>query len=119
MSVALEFWKDVLGDLGCVVCARGKGGGGGKVDQHHVARGSGKRHEFSRAVLCEEHHRQFHSGMGGKAFCRFYRPPGEEEFGLVVWTIEDAAKALRAREKREKTPEPRLGRGPGLKRPPI
>lgn len=94
MTLALELWCELLGQLGCVVCTRGLGGGSGRPHQHHVARGSGERHEFARAVLCEGHHTQFHSTMGGKAFCRLYRPPGDEEFGLVVWTIEDVARLL-------------------------
>ena len=27
--------------------------------------------------------------MGGKAFCRLYRPPFDSEEGLLVWTNED------------------------------
>lgn len=96
MTVALELWCGLLGEIGCVVCTRGLAGGSGRPHQHHVAKGSGERHEFCRAVLCEGHHMQFHSTMGGKAFCRLYRPPGDDEFGLVVWTVEDVAKLLYA-----------------------
>lgn len=32
--------------------------------------------------------------MGSKAFCRLYRPPGDEEMGLLIWTLEDIAKSL-------------------------
>ena len=102
-AVALRHWRGLLARLPCVVCSRGFPGGG-RIQQHHVARGSGKRHEFSRAVLCEEHHRQFHQTMGGKAFCRLYRPPGDEEFGLVVWTLEDLAALLYADHKQKKAP---------------
>ena len=96
MTVALELWKALLGHVGCVVCTRGFAGGEGRAEQHHVAQGSGKRSEWARAVLCWGHHQGgagLH-GMGGKAFCRLYRPPGDDEFGLVVWTIEDAFKVL-------------------------
>lgn len=96
MSVALGLWKALLGQVGCVVCTRGFAGGEGRAEQHHVATGSSLRNEWSRAVLCRGHHQGgagLH-GMGGKAFCRLYRPPGDTEFGLVVWTIEDALKVL-------------------------
>ena len=30
--------------------------------------------------------------MGSKAFIRVYRPPGDSEYGLLVWLIEDLAR---------------------------
>lgn len=30
--------------------------------------------------------------MGPKAFLRFYRPPGESEYGLLGWVAEDITK---------------------------
>jgi len=30
--------------------------------------------------------------MGVKAFCGLYRPPGDSEYGLLIWLIEDLAK---------------------------
>lgn len=111
MTAALNFWRHLLGQLDCVVCVRGWGGGSGGPNQHHVAKGSGKRHEFSRAVICEGHHEQFHRTMGGKAFCRLYRPPGDDEYGLVIWTIEDACKLLVATYGRKKSPPAGEGRG--------
>lgn len=31
--------------------------------------------------------------MGTKNFLRLYRPPGDSEFGLLIWMVEDMAKA--------------------------
>lgn len=36
--------------------------------------------------------------MGSKNFLRIYRPPGESEFGLLIWTMEDMAKLLAQRQ---------------------
>jgi hypothetical protein len=30
--------------------------------------------------------------MGTKNFLRLYRPPGESEYGLLIWMIEQVAK---------------------------
>lgn len=75
--------------LGCCVCKR--------VFEryepaqvHHVALGSGKRSDFAVAPLCVEHHSGasgFHKR--GKAFLAQFRVPGESEYGLLVWTMED------------------------------
>lgn len=105
MTVALELWKELLGQIGCVCCTRGWAGAEGPVEQHHVAKGSGKRHEYSRTVLCRGHHT---GGAGfhrmGKAFLRLYRPPGDDEYGLVIWAIEDVMKLLHQRKKSPATP---------------
>jgi hypothetical protein len=68
------------------------------VQLHHVARGSGKRHDYALAVLCDGHHQGAAGvhGLGLKAFVRLYGPPGDDEFGLIIWTIEDATKLLYA-----------------------
>lgn len=89
--------------LGCVVCRR-FGDSGLPVEVHHIARGSGLRSGFALAPLCGSpqdggHHRGgagFH-GMGEDAFCRLYRPPGDSEAGLLVWTAEDLAQRLLSR----------------------
>lgn len=49
--------------------------------------------------LCHSHHqgRAGLHGMGTKAFIRLYRPPGENEYGLIVWMCEDLSKFLRDR----------------------
>jgi hypothetical protein len=31
--------------------------------------------------------------MGAKNFIRLYRPPGETEYGLLCWLLEDLARA--------------------------
>lgn len=96
MSVLERFWGGVLSLLPCVICARFVESGE-EPSQHHVAEGSGIRSEYAKAQLCHSHHqgpRGLH-GMGPKAFLAEYRPPGDSEFGLLVWTIEDLAKLLR------------------------
>jgi hypothetical protein len=79
----------------CVICVR-FGSTGLRTNVHHIATGSGERSDFSVAPLCGDetdggHHQGpagLH-GMGVKAFCRLYRPPGDCEYGLIIWTIED------------------------------
>ena len=98
MSIASARWFDIVVSLGCVV-GRRHGGCSGAVEVHHIAAGSGGRSDFSVAPLCGEHHRGaagFH-GMGGKSFIRLYRPPGDSEYGLLVWVNEDLAKSMQAR----------------------
>lgn len=66
----------------------------GRIELHHVAEGSGLRNDWALVPLCTEHHRGktgLH-GMGTKAFCAKYRPPGDCEYGLLVWLIEALAK---------------------------
>lgn len=60
---------------------------------HHVAEGSGERSNFSICKLCYDHHEGPNGlhGAGTKAFIRMYRPPGDSEYGLLVWTNEDLA----------------------------
>lgn len=85
--------------LGCVLRKRGYAEScAGDTELHHVAEGSGLRDDWALVPLCEGHHRGgagLH-GMGGKAFIRLYRPPGDSEYGLLVWLLEDMAKTRRA-----------------------
>lgn len=85
---------DLVARAGCVVGNRELGQCAGKLDVHHVAEGSGLRSDFATVGLCQEHHTGpagLH-GMGTKAFIRLYRPPGESEYGLLVWANEDIAR---------------------------
>ena len=94
MSVAGKRHMQRVAEAGCVVGNRGLGECAGRVEVHHVAEGSGLRSDFSVAPLCQEHHQGKSGlhGMGTKAFIRLYRPPGDSEFGLLVWANEDMAK---------------------------
>jgi len=79
--------------LGCCVCRR-LGYGYVPAQVHHVAEGSGLRSDWAVVPLCPEHHigpSGFHSR--GKAFLVQFRVPGESEYGLLIWVIEDLAKA--------------------------
>lgn len=99
-----RFWMGLVASVGCVVCRRNLPTGL-PPEVHHIAKGSGLRSHFAVACLCGNqidggHHRGaavgFH-GMGEDAFCRLFRPPGDTEWGLLVWTIEDLCVMLRAR----------------------
>lgn len=84
---------DRVASLGCCVCRR-LGWGYVPCELHHVAEGSGLRSDWAVAGLCIEHHRGpsgFHKR--GKSFLSQFRVPGESEFGLLVWVLEDLAKA--------------------------
>lgn len=95
-----RFWMSLVASLGCCVCRRFVATGLG-VELHHVAEGSGLRSHFAVVPLCGSkadggHHRGsagFH-GMGERAFCALYRPPGDRETGLLIWTMEDLAAEL-------------------------
>jgi hypothetical protein len=92
VSNAKARWRNLLASLCCVVGKR-HGGCKGQVQLHHVAEGSGLRHDYGLVPLCHEHHvggAGLH-GMGSKNFLRIYRPPGDSEYGLLIWTIEDVA----------------------------
>ena len=88
--------RDNIAHLGCLLRKRGFAEAcQGQVELHHVAEGSGLRSDWAVAPLCAEHHRGgagLH-GMGSQAFIRLYRPPGDSEYGLLVWLLEDLAKA--------------------------
>lgn len=76
--------------LGCVLGKRGLHECQGRVEVHHIAEGSGLRSDWAVVGLCEEGHRGVTGihGLGTKRFCALYRPPGDVEFGLLVWQIE-------------------------------
>lgn len=91
MSAALERHMEKVAALGCCVCKR-IGYGYVPCHLHHVAEGSGLRSDWAVVGLCPEHHTGasgFHKR--GKAFLSQFRVPGESEYGLLVWTIEDLA----------------------------
>lgn len=92
----------MIARLPCVVCIRLGYDATGPVEVHHVAENSGVRSNYAVAALCSEHHRGASGlhGMGTKAFCALYRPPGEAEWGLLVWTAEELEKLLWATGKR-------------------
>ena len=94
MTNAKALWRSKLAALRCVVGVR-HGGCSGSIELHHVAEGSGLRHDYGLVPLCHEHHtgQAGLHGLGTKSFLRLYRPPGESEFGLLIWTMEDLAKA--------------------------
>lgn len=80
--------------LGCAVCRR-LGYGATPAEVHHVAEGSSLRSDFAVAPLCPEHHRGqagFHV-LKEERFCKLYRVPWENEYGLLAWTNEDLARA--------------------------
>lgn len=90
---ALERHERRIRDLGCMICRR-VDGVFSPAALHHVAEGSGLRSPWAQVPLCPGHHRgpQGLHGMGSKAFIRVYRPPGDSEYGLLVWLIEDLAR---------------------------
>lgn len=86
-------YMDLVARAGCVICTRFENTSTAP-ELHHVAEGSGVRSDYMVVGLCPEHHRGptgLH-GMGPKAFLRFYRPPGESEYGLLGWVAEDITK---------------------------
>lgn len=98
MTLASRYMA-MVAQAGCCLGNRGFAGCSGRVHVHHVAEGSGVRSDFATVGLCTEHHegRAGIHGMGVKAFCRLYRPPGECEWGLLAWSNEDIAK-MKARQ---------------------
>lgn len=87
----MKAYRARLVDMQCIVCKRHPNTGGGEIVLHHVAEGSGKRSPWALVPICAAHHIGsigFH-GMGSKAFCRIYRPPGDSEYGLLIWLLED------------------------------
>jgi hypothetical protein len=92
MANSKASWRNMLAGLQCVVGKR-HGGCAGGINLHHVAEGSGLRSDWALVPLCEGHHTGgagLH-GMGSKSFLRLYRPPGDSEYGLLVWLLEDIA----------------------------
>lgn len=87
--------RSAIADLGCLLAKRGfRDHCRGNTELHHVAEGSGLRSDWALVPLCDEHHtgQAGLHGMGPKAFIRLYRPPGDSEYGLLVWLLEDMAK---------------------------
>ena len=81
-----------VASVGCVICRR-LGNGYVPCNVHHVAPGSSPRSDWAVVGLCEEHH----TGPGGfhklgKTFLRIHRVPGESEYGLLIYQIEDIAR---------------------------
>ena len=82
-----------IADVGCLVCRR-LGHGFVPAQLHHVAENSSLRHEYGKVPLCYDHHDPdrtgsgFH-GMGTKRFCKVFNVPGHNEYGLLVWLLED------------------------------
>ena len=93
MSNAKARWRNQLAHLQCLIGKR-HGGCKGFIELHHVSEGSGLRHDYGLVPLCREHHtgQAGLHGMGSKNFIRLYRPPGDSEYGLLVWLLEDLAK---------------------------
>lgn len=97
-------WLNFVHTRSCVICSRFEPTGL-PVEAHHVAEGSGLRSHFSIVPLCGSrqdggHHRGaigLHGPQGIPWFLKFYRPPGESEFGLLVWFLEDLAGVLTRR----------------------
>jgi hypothetical protein len=83
----------MLASMRCVVGVR-HGECSGTTELHHVAESSGERHDYGLCPLCVAHHRGAAGlhGLGSKAFIRLYRPPGDSEYGLLIWLLEDLAK---------------------------
>lgn len=95
-KTALEkWWHGFLARLPCVVCPRSGEAGDGPLQIHHVAEGSGLRSHFSCVRLCKHHHDFFHARP--VQFLKIYRVPGETEYGLLVWQMEDIAARLKRR----------------------
>lgn len=92
MTQSEALWMDLVRSVGCVVCRR-FGPTGTPVEVHHVAEGSGLRSNFAVAGLCSEHHRGESGlhGMGIKRFITLYRPPGDSEYGLLIWVNQEIA----------------------------
>lgn len=91
MNLLARHRTNVAG-IGCLMAHRGFASGcEGVVELHHVAEGSGQRSDWALVPLCEAHHRGSAGlhGMGPKAFIRLYRPPGDSEYGLLIWLLED------------------------------
>lgn len=86
--------KSRLAAMPCLVCRKLGGWNQESVELHHVAEGSGLRSDWALVPLCPEHHRGASGlhGMGTKRFCAKYRPPGDCEYGLLVWLLEALAK---------------------------
>lgn len=98
MSAAGKRYLGEIAAMRCVICVRFDDTGL-PTEVHHVAEGSGVRSDFAAVPLCGSptdggHHRGplgFHGSQRG--FLMRYRPPGESEYGLLVWVNEDRARS--------------------------
>lgn len=98
-TAAESRYMGAVARMSCLICTRFVATGL-PTEVHHVAEGSGVRNNFAVAPLCGSrtdggHHRGpagLH-GMGVKAFCNLYRPPFDNEYGLLVWTAQDLARS--------------------------
>ena len=92
MSKAIRRHYAALSAIGCVACRR-LTGEYTPPEIHHIAQGTGLRSDWATAPLCPEHHRGSFSIHGSmETFIKVLRVPGETEWGLLVWTMEDLGK---------------------------
>jgi hypothetical protein len=100
VSAAGARYMGLIAQLACVICRRfPEQRTGLPTEVHHVAEGSSKRSDFATVPLCGNqvdggHHRGgsvlgFHGSP--ETFLRVFRPPFENEYGLLAWTAQDLA----------------------------
>lgn len=90
-------YMGLIASMQCLICRRFPALATGlPTEVHHIAPGSSVRSGFATAPLCGSqidggHHRGTAGlhGMGSKNFCTLYRPPGDVEYGLLVWVNQD------------------------------
>lgn len=89
----LKRWELDLRTIGCVICRR-MGYPGSPASLHHISEGSSVRSEWLKVPLCREHHQGANGlhGMSARTFIKVHRLPGESEYGLLAFAIEDVAK---------------------------
>ena len=104
VTAAESRYMGLIATMQCLICRRFPTLATGlPTEVHHVAPGSSIRSGFATVPLCGSkldggHHRGpggLH-GMQPGPFCRLYRPPFENEYGLLVWTNQDL-EAMRLR----------------------
>lgn len=82
-----------VASIGCIICRR-LGHPDTPAHVHHIAEGSSLRSDFAVAPLCPEHHMGatgFHT-LKEERFCKLFRVPWENEYGLLAMTNEDLAR---------------------------
>lgn len=91
---ALTAHRSRIAAIGCLLGRRGLHRCEGQVELHHISSGSSIRDDWACVPLCHEAHQGASGvhGMGVKAFCGLYRPPGDTEWGLMAWLVELMAK---------------------------
>jgi len=88
----IEKHRSRLASVGCVACRRLTGQVTPAI-LHHVATGSSKRDPWALVPLCPGHHiGTFSIHKSPQAFLRVLKVPGETEWGLLAWAIEDLAR---------------------------